>query len=115
MRNPDPITHYIIIRSDLSRGFLATMITRAAGESGPAPPETYAVVLAVPDEKTLMLWGTALANKGPPHVVIIDRHIKLLAEEKSVPVGKPELMAIGVCPDRKSRLFKHFSCLPLLR
>lgn len=46
--------HYVVIRSDLPLGTLAAMIVHAAGETGPASPETRAVVLCVPDEASLL-------------------------------------------------------------
>lgn len=46
--------HYVIVRSDLPLGVLAAMVTHAAGETGPVPEHTRAVVLSVPDEQSLL-------------------------------------------------------------
>ena len=84
---------------------MSAQVVHAAGESGPASPGTYAIVLAVPDEEQLQQWGTALANNGPPFITI---------SENGGPY-KGQLMAIGVRPDRRSKLKRYFSSLPLLK
>jgi hypothetical protein len=44
----------VIVREDLPKGFLAAHVAHAAGESGPAPPGSIAVVLGVPGEPELL-------------------------------------------------------------
>lgn len=83
------------------------MIVHAAGESSPGdlPHDTYAVVLAVPDEAALAREAAQLEKAGVAFV----------------PIAEPDapwngaLMALGLRPARKEVLRKHLSCLPLLR
>ena len=102
----DPITHYILVRPDLPRGPLSAQVTHAAGESSPGnlPGGTYAVVLAA-DTPQLLQFEERLKAVGLPH--------KAIRESSGECAG--QITAIGVCPDRRSKLKKYFSSLPLLR
>lgn len=88
--------HYIIVRSDLPLGVLAAMVTHAAGESGPVPEHTRAVVLSVPDEAALRaaveLCPAATLGHG------------LIVETEGDYAG--QLMAIGlpICKGRRPEL-----------
>jgi hypothetical protein len=83
------------------------MLVHAAGESSPGnlKPDTYAVVLAVPNEGALMAVAARLT----------------LARVAFVEIHEPEpphhgaLMSIGLLPARKETLRRHLSSLPLLR
>jgi hypothetical protein len=83
------------------------MCVHAAGESSPGDLEenTYAIVLAVPDEAALAREAARLERAGVAFV----------------PIAEPDapfhgaLMALGLRPARKEVLRKHLSCLPLLR
>jgi len=101
-----PKTHFIIVREDLPKGFLAAHVAHAAGESGPAPPESIAVVLGVADEAALL----AIAERLTVHAV---KHV-LIRENAGVYAG--QATAIGVRPthDRK-RVGKAVSSLRLVR
>ena len=99
---PDPVTHYVIVRDDLSRGVLAAQVTHAAGESSPGnlSSGTYAVVLSAKSAEELLEIRQRLKAANVSHVLI---------EEE----GEP--MAIGVQPDLRNNLRRYFSSLPLLR
>jgi hypothetical protein len=75
-------------------GVLCAQITHAAGETGPDPPGTYAVVLATPDEYRLSLIEQQLIDHRIPHRAIRERD----------PPYNGALMTIGVFPtsDRES-------------
>ena len=81
------------------------MIVHAAGESSPGnlAPDTYAVVLAVPDEARLAREADRLEAAGVSLVRVHE------------PDRNNELMAIGLRPARKGALRRHLSSLPLLR
>lgn len=81
------------------------MLVHAAGESSPGdlPSDTYAVVLAVPDEVSLAREADRLEARG---VALVRIH---------EPERNNELMALGLRPARKEALRRHLSCLPLLR
>lgn len=98
----------MIVRSDLPRGFLASQVTHAAGESSPGnlPEGTYAVVLAVPDIRGLLDVRDALEGSGVPY--------KLIVEPDAPYNGAPT--AIGVVPTQDRRkVRKVLGRLPLLR
>lgn len=101
----DPLAHYVICRVDLPMGVAAAQIVHAAGESatGPVPPDTFAIVLAVPGEAQLMELASKIAEAGLEHRVIV--------ETDGPHAG--QAMTIGVRPDRRSALRRHFSSLPL--
>jgi peptidyl-tRNA hydrolase len=97
-----------VVRSDLTRGFLASQITHAAGETSPGnlPEGTYAIVLAVPDIRGLLDVRDALAASGIPY--------KLICEPDAPYNGAPT--AIGLVPTQDRRkVRKVLGRLPLLR
>lgn len=95
------------MRKDLPLGILVAQITHAAGESirHPLPHGTFAIVLAVPNENTLRDLSRTLEYKGIQHVLITE----------SDPPFSGEATAIGVEPNLRNALKRHFSSLPLLR
>ncbi len=103
----DPLTHYVIVRSDLPRGMQAAHLVHAAGESSPGdvPKDMHAVVLTVPDESALDALAGRLRHAGVAHVVI---------DEPDAPYNG-QRTAIGLVPGRKEVLRRHLSSLPLLR
>lgn len=82
-------------------------MVHAAGESstGDLPEGTIAIVLAAQNEEHLLQIADNLRNNQVPH--------KLIREPD--PPWDGALMAIGVKPNNKRLLRKHFSNLPLLR
>lgn len=95
------------MRADLPRGIQAAQIVHAAGESSPGnlSPGTYAVVLAVANERLLVQAADVLRRKGIDFVMVF---------EPDPPYeGAP--MAIGVRPGRKEALRRHLSAFPLLK
>jgi hypothetical protein len=71
----------------------------AAGETGPAHPGTYAVVLSVPDEGSLLRVAVGLLRN--------DVNFHLVREDT-------EAMAIGIAPCSPSRAMRRvLSQLPL--
>jgi len=101
-----PQTHFVIVREDLPKGFLAAHVAHAAGESGPAPPGTIAVVLGVPGEAELLAIAARLTARHVEHVLI---------RENSGPF-EGQATSIGVRPtlDRKT-VGKAVSSLRLVR
>ena len=95
-----------MVREDLPKGFLAAHVAHAAGESGPAPPGTIAVVLGVANEAELLAIEARLVARGIPHVLI---------RENAGPFDG-QATAIGVNPttDRKA-VGKAVSSLRLVR
>lgn len=83
---------------------LAAQVTHAAGESSPGdlPAGTYAVVLAADD-------------LAPVEQHLIDNEIPHRAIRENDGDYAGQLVAIGVRPERRSKLKRHFSSLPLLR
>lgn len=106
-RYAEHLTHYVIVRQDLSRGIQAANLVHAAGESSPGglPSGTHAIVLAVPNEDTLREVKRRLEAAEVPLTPIF---------EPDSPYNG-ELMALGVVPGRKEELRRHLSSLPLLR
>jgi len=103
----DDIAHYCIIRRDLPLGTISAQLVHAAGESIPGnlPSCTIAIVLAAKNEQHLLDIEQRLIKKGIPHKSI----------REPDPPWHNSIMAIGVYPDSKKKLRKHFSNLPLLR
>jgi len=101
------IAHYVITRADLDHGTQAAQIIHAAGESSPGKlgTGTYAFALTVKNEEELRKLAFKLFEAGIPHKMIL---------EPDAP-HNGALMAIGVCPDKRKKLRKHFSNLPLLK
>lgn len=85
---------------------LAAQVTHAAGESSPGdlPLGTYAVVLGA-DTKTLLELERKLQREALSFVSI---------RENDEPYAG-ELLAIGIKPDRRSKLKRYFSSLSLLK
>ena len=85
---------------------MAAQLVHASGESSPGnlPVGTYAVVLQVPSEDSLLAVADDLTQVGLDHIVVVE------------PDRNNEATAIGVVPiaDRK-RLKKVLSRLPLLK
>lgn len=101
------LSHYCIVRDDLPRGVIAAQLVHAAGESaGELAPHTRAVVLAVPDERSLVHVAARLRDLGVAH--------RLIREPDPPWCGAA--MAIGVVPiadhDRRARCV--LARLPLL-
>ena len=94
------------MREDLPKGVLAAHVCHAAGESGPAPPGSIAVVLGVAGEPELLLVADKLDAQRVPHVLI---------REDSGPY-EGQVTAIGIQPtnDRAS-VRKAVSSLRLVR
>jgi len=105
------MTHYVVVRSDLAsddspRGYLAAHVCHAAGESGPAPPGSIAVVLGVPNEHELLAIAKRLVDLDVPHVVIHEN------------VGRfaNQATAIGIRPTHdRGQIRKAVSSLALVR
>lgn len=83
------------------------MLVHAAGESSPGnlPEDTYAVILAVPNEAALARERDRLRAAG---VKLVEIH------EPDAPWNKA-LMALGLQPARKEALRKLVSELSLLK
>lgn len=101
------MTHYVVVRADLPRGIQAAQIVHAAGESSPGDivEGTFAVVLAAPDEESLMAVAARLLRERVAFVPIF---------EPDAPYDGA-LMAIGLRPARKETLRRYLSALPLLK
>jgi hypothetical protein len=99
--------HYCIVRSDLPIGLIGAYLIHASDESvtGPVPPGTNAVALAVPDEAALTALRHALAAAGIAHAAIV--------ETEGAHAG--HLMAVGCAPAPKARLKRHLSSYPKLK
>lgn len=103
----DPLTHYVVVRSDLPPGVLAAQIVHAAGESSPGnlPESTHAVVLAVPGEEALERIFVRLVRSQVA--------FKAICEPDAPWNG--QMMAIGLVPAPKSVLRRVLSDVPLFR
>ena len=97
-----------MVRADLPRGFQAGQIVHAVGESvsTPHPDGTYAIVLAVPDIKSLLDIRTALEDAEISH--------KLICEPDAPWNGAPTCIGLAPTSDRK-RVRKVLGRLPLLK
>lgn len=87
----------MIVRKDLPHGHQLAQSVHAAGESGPATSGTYAVVLGVPDEGTLLELHARLTYFRVPHVLIREPDPPYLGAA----------MAIGFPPQPRSLLRKY--------
>lgn len=107
LRDPNPLTHYIVVRRDLPLGLLAAQVVHAAGESAPQrlPPGTYAIVLSVEGPAELEALAARLGARNVRHTLI----------RENDPPYSGQATAIGVEPARRSVLARHLSSLPLLR
>lgn len=104
---PDPLTHYLVVRSDLPVGVAAAQIAHAAGESSPGDlrPGTFAIVLGVASETELRSVSARLRAAGVAHVEVL---------EPDAPYHG-QLMAIGARPALRSCVSSAFANLPLYR
>lgn len=101
-----PKTHYVVVRDDLPKGVMAAHVCHAAGESGPAPAGSIAVVLGVDSELALRRVAAQLATRDIPYVLIT---------ENAGPYNG-QAMAIGVPPTSdRAAIRKAVSSLPLVR
>jgi peptidyl-tRNA hydrolase len=96
----------VVVREDLPKGVLAAHVAHAAGESGPAPPGSIAVVLGVPNEAELLAIDARLTARGVSHVLI----------REDVGPYQDQATAIGLVPTSdRARVRKVLSSLPLVR
>jgi hypothetical protein len=101
-----PKTHYVVVRDDLPKGVLAAHVCHAAGESGPAPPGSIAVVLGVDGEAALIRVAARLDVQCVPYVLI---------RENAGPYDG-QVTAIGIPPTSDRRAIrKAVSDLPLVK
>lgn len=98
------LVHTCIVRRDLPYGVQAAMLVHAAGESGPAHPGTYAVVLAAADEIHLDRIRRRLVFEGIEHVAI----------REPDPPYDGALMAIGLPPVERDQSPSFLRRLSLL-
>jgi hypothetical protein len=100
------LTHYCVVRRDLSPGLQAANLIHATGESSPGclPKGTYAVALTAAGETELRDLHARLSAACIPHATII--------ETDGEHAG--QLMAIGAAPGDRARLRRYFSSLPLV-
>ena len=96
----------MVVREDLPKGVLAAHVAHAAGESGPAPPGSIAVVLGVPNEAELLAIAARLTARSVPFTLI----------RENAGQFDGQATAIGVVPttDRKM-VGKAVSSLRLVR
>lgn len=101
------LTHYCIVRSDISPGLQAANLIHAAGESSPGNLSrgTFAVALVAPDEASLRAVYRRLMGAGVECVEIVETDGDYAGQ----------LMAVGVRPGIREGLRPHLSSLPLLR
>lgn len=98
----------MVIRKDLPFGVALAQLVHAAGESAQnteVPPNTHAVVLAVPDEATLL----AVEEK------LLRHNIELASIREPDSPWCGQLMAIGIKPQSREKIRKLLSNLPLYR
>lgn len=96
----------MIVREDLPKGVLAAHVCHAAGESGPAPPGSIAVVLAVESESQLIRVAGRLDARRIAYTLI---------RENAGPYDG-QVMAIGIPPTSdRAAIRKAVSSLPLVR
>lgn len=96
------MSHYCIVRADLSHGLRAANLIHAAGESSPGelPEHTRAVALEARDEE---------------HLLVLEEELRA-AQVEHTPIREDgELLAIGLRPTQDlSRVRKVTSSLPLI-
>lgn len=95
------LSHYILIRRDLAPGLQLAYCVHASGESVSrrVPAGTRAVVLGVPDEGALKVYGDALVHDEIEHTPIVENG---------------ELFSIGLAPSADTgRIQRLLSSLPL--
>lgn len=98
-------THYVVVRQDLPLGAIAAQAVHAAGESGPALPGTFAVVLAARNEEDLLQLEERLRAAALPHVSIREPDPPYLGA----------LMAIGFPPGPREPLRPYLKKFQLLK
>jgi peptidyl-tRNA hydrolase len=101
--------HYVIVRKDLPFGVALAQVVHASGESAQevkVPPNTHAVVLAVPDETALLAVEKRLQEASVDGVTSI-------REPDEPYLG--QLMTIGIKPQPRGKIRKLLSNLPLYR
>lgn len=104
----EPFYHYVIVRKDLPINVALAQTVHAAGESAQntvVPPNTHAVVLSVPDEKSLLDVETKLLRKG----------IAITAIREPDEPWCGQLMTIGIKPQTREKLRKILANLPLYK
>lgn len=101
----NPLTHYCLVRADLSPGLQAANLIHAAGESGPVPEHTHAVALHCRDEAHLREVWARLQGAGVKHTAILECDGEHAGE----------LMALGCAPAPRKEVRKLLSSLPLVR
>lgn len=80
-------------------------LCHAAGETGPAEPGCYAVVLAAESQRELSRLADRLEAQEVPVHRVVESHGRYAGQ----------LMAIGIPPGPKSERGRHLSSLPLVR
>lgn len=98
----------MIVRSDLPFGVALAQTVHAAGESAQntvVPPDTHAVVLAVPDESSLLAVEAKLLKHGI--------EITSIREPDAPWCG--QLMTIGIKPQTREKLKKLLANLSLYK
>lgn len=106
---PEVLYQYILIRTDLEVEDICPQVGHAAGESARLAPDlpknTHIVILAVPDEATLMSYEIKIVEAGLRYSPI---------REPDEPYNGA-LTAIGIEPQARSKPRKILSNLPLLK
>ncbi len=98
----------MIVRKDLPFGVALAQTVHASGESAQntkVPPNTHAVVLAVPDEASLLAVEKKLLEAG----------IEISAIREPDAPWNGQLMTIGIKPQPREKIRKLLSNLPLYR
>lgn len=87
----------MIVRTDIPLGRQAAMLIHAAGESAKnLKPGTYAIALAAPNEKSLLLLERTLATAKVAHAAFRE------------PDYGDQLMAIGIEPVQQRRTVRRY-------
>lgn len=89
-------------------GVALAQVVHAAGESAQQmliPPNTHAVVLAVPDEQSLLAVEAKLIRKG----------IEFSAIREPDEPWNGQLMTIGIKPQERKKIRKILANLPLYK
>lgn len=89
-------------------GVILAQVVHAAGESAQnttVPPNTHAVVLAVPDEQSLLLVEAKLLH----------HNIQFAAIREPDAPWNGQLMTIGIKPQPRAKLRKLLANLPLYK
>lgn len=85
------LSHYCIIREDLSPGLRAAYLIHAAGESSPGelPSGTRAVALTVPGESRLRELADRLDRDSIPHTAIVEDGTMFAIGIAPAPLSRP--------------------------